>query len=146
MCKSENLTESWISASEFRNILNKLKLHLKDPDFEKLWKRFELIYWLIYLCIRILILPSNCFLIPVLYIKKVIKNYNKTFSSILNRLDVDGLGAVKQTILLKKLGLSRRTEPNNERNTSITAKAEDTKGKAILANNNIICRVPSTVL
>ncbi|KAF4118911.1 EF-hand calcium-binding domain-containing protein 6 isoform X1 [Onychostoma macrolepis] len=79
--KSENLTESWISAPEFRNILNKLKLRLKDPDFEKLWKR----------------------------------------------LDVDGLGAVKQTIFLKKLGLSRRTEPNNERNTSITAKAEDTK-------------------
>ncbi|XP_073698756.1 EF-hand calcium-binding domain-containing protein 6 [Garra rufa] len=45
-----------------------------------------------------------------------------------SRLDVDGLGAVKQTIFLKKLGLSRRTEQNNERNhASITAKAEDTK-------------------
>ncbi|XP_043098980.1 EF-hand calcium-binding domain-containing protein 6 isoform X2 [Puntigrus tetrazona] len=81
LCKSDNLTESWISAPEFRNILSRLKLHLKDPDFEKLWKR----------------------------------------------LDVDGLGAVKHTIFLKKLGLSRRTEPNNERNASITAKAEDTK-------------------
>ncbi|XP_026059644.1 EF-hand calcium-binding domain-containing protein 6 [Carassius auratus] len=84
LCKSDNLTESWISAPEFRNILNKLKLHLKDPDFEKLWRR----------------------------------------------LDVDGFGAVKQTIFLKKLGLSRRTEPNNERNTSISAKAEDTKAPA----------------
>ncbi|RXN04712.1 EF-hand calcium-binding domain-containing 6-like protein [Labeo rohita] len=83
LCKSDNLTESWISAPEFRNILNKLKLHLKDPDLEKLWKR----------------------------------------------LDVDGLGAVKQTIFLKKLGLSRRIEPNNEKNhhTSITAKAENAK-------------------
>ncbi|XP_059409186.1 EF-hand calcium-binding domain-containing protein 6-like [Carassius carassius] len=84
LCKSDNLTESWISAPEFRNILNKLKLHLKDPDFEKLWKR----------------------------------------------LDLDGFGAVKQTIFLKKLGLSRRTEPNNERNTSISVKAEDTKAPA----------------
>ncbi|XP_077061113.1 EF-hand calcium-binding domain-containing protein 6 isoform X2 [Siphateles boraxobius] len=84
-CKSDNLTENWLSAPEFRNILNKLKLHLKDPDFEKLWKR----------------------------------------------LDVDGLGAVKQTIFLKKLGMSR-IEPNNEKNyhTSINAKAEDTKAPA----------------
>ncbi|XDV14800.1 hypothetical protein PO909_014988 [Leuciscus waleckii] len=87
LCKSDNLTENWISATEFRNILNKLKLHLKDPDFEKLWKR----------------------------------------------LDVDGLGAAKQTIFLKKLGLSRRIEPNNEKNyhTSINAKAEDTKARAL---------------
>lgn len=44
---------------------------------------------------------------------------------------MDGLGAAKQTIFLKKLGLSRRIEPNNEKNyhTSINAKAEDTKGK-----------------
>ncbi|XP_073721570.1 EF-hand calcium-binding domain-containing protein 6 isoform X2 [Misgurnus anguillicaudatus] len=84
LCKSD--TESWISAQEFRNILNKLKLHLKDPEFEKLWKR----------------------------------------------LDVDGFGAVKQTILLKKLGLSRRTEANNERNNhvSITAKPEDMKSSS----------------
>ncbi|XP_065110627.1 EF-hand calcium-binding domain-containing protein 6 isoform X2 [Paramisgurnus dabryanus] len=83
LCKSD--TESWISAPEFRNILNKLKLHLKDPEFEKLWKR----------------------------------------------LDVDGFGAVKQTILLKKLGLSRRTEANNERNNHvITAKAEDMKSSS----------------
>uniref|UniRef100_A0A9J8BX58 Si:dkey-256e7.5 n=1 Tax=Cyprinus carpio carpio TaxID=630221 RepID=A0A9J8BX58_CYPCA len=83
LCKSDSLTESWISAPEFRNILNKLKLHLKDNDFEKLWKR----------------------------------------------LDVDGLGAVKQTIFLKKLGLSRRIEPNNEKNyhTCITPKPEETK-------------------
>lgn len=40
LCKSSNVTESWISAPEFRNILRKLKLHLKDPEFEKLWKRF----------------------------------------------------------------------------------------------------------
>ncbi|KAK9980760.1 hypothetical protein ABG768_000349 [Culter alburnus] len=86
LCKSDNFTESWISAPEFRNILNKIKLHLKDPDFEKLWKR----------------------------------------------LDVDGLGAVKQTIFLKKLGLSRRIEPNNEKNyqPSINAKAEETKAPA----------------
>lgn len=55
---------------------------------------------------------------------------------------MDGLGAVKQTIFLKKLGLSRRTEPNNERNTSVTVKAEDTKGKTY---DNIICRLTSTV-
>ncbi|XP_051746043.1 EF-hand calcium-binding domain-containing protein 6 [Ctenopharyngodon idella] len=87
LCKSDNFTESWISAPEFRNILNKLKLHLKDPDFEKLWKR----------------------------------------------LDVDGLGAVKQTIFLKILGLSRRIEPNNEKNyqTSINAKAEETKARTL---------------
>lgn len=44
---------------------------------------------------------------------------------------MDGLGAVKQTIFLKILGLSRRIEPNNEKNyqTSINAKAEETKGK-----------------
>lgn len=44
---------------------------------------------------------------------------------------MDGLGAAKQTIFLKKLGLSRRIEPNNEKNyhTSINAKAEDIKGK-----------------
>ncbi|XP_051558211.1 EF-hand calcium-binding domain-containing protein 6 [Myxocyprinus asiaticus] len=89
LCKADNLSESWISAPEFRNILNKLKLYLKDPEFEKLWKR----------------------------------------------LDVDGLGAVKQTILLKKLGLSRMIEPNNERNypVSCAAKAEDIKapGRAL---------------
>ncbi|XP_067298882.1 EF-hand calcium-binding domain-containing protein 6 [Pseudorasbora parva] len=82
LCKSDNITESWISATEFRNILNKLKLHLKDPDFEKLWRR----------------------------------------------LDMDGLGAVKQTIFLKKLGLSRRIEPHNEKNYN--TKAEDTKAPA----------------
>lgn len=86
VCKSDNVTESWVSATEFRNILNKLKLHLKDPEFEKLWKR----------------------------------------------LDVDGFGAVKQTVLLKKLGLSRRIEPDNERNyhVSITAKAEEIKASS----------------
>ncbi|KAG1956601.1 EF-hand calcium-binding domain-containing protein [Pimephales promelas] len=86
LCKSDSLTENWISAPEFRNILNKLKLPLKDPDFEKLWKR----------------------------------------------LDVDGLGAAKQTIFLQRLGLSRRIEQNNEKNyhTSINAKAEDTKAPA----------------
>ncbi|XP_056593749.1 EF-hand calcium-binding domain-containing protein 6 isoform X1 [Triplophysa dalaica] len=86
LCKSDNVTESWISAPEFRNILNKLKLPLKDPEFEKLWKR----------------------------------------------LDVDGFGAAKQTVLLKKLGLSRRIEPNNEKNhhVSITAKAEDMKASS----------------
>jgi len=43
---------------------------------------------------------------------------------------VDGLGAAKQTVFLQRLGLSRRIEPNNEKNyhTSINAKAEDTKG------------------
>ncbi|TRY84935.1 hypothetical protein DNTS_004026 [Danionella cerebrum] len=66
LCKSGSSTESWISASEFRYLLNKLKLQMKDPDFEKLWKR----------------------------------------------LDVDGFGAVKLTIFLRKLGLSQRIEPN----------------------------------
>ncbi|XP_005168423.1 EF-hand calcium-binding domain-containing protein 6 isoform X2 [Danio rerio] len=83
LCKSDNRTEGWISAPEFRNVLNKLKLHLKDTDFDKLWKR----------------------------------------------LDTDGLGAVKQTIFLKELGLIKRNEPKNDNNyhTSNTFKAEDTK-------------------
>lgn len=46
---------------------------------------------------------------------------------------MDGFGAAKQTVLLKKLGLSRRIEPNNEKkhHVSITAKAEDMKGEQL---------------
>lgn len=49
---------------------------------------------------------------------------------------MDGFGAVKQTVLLKKLKLSSGTEPDNERNyhVSITAKAEEVKGEQFYLN------------
>ncbi|KAL7824283.1 hypothetical protein AOLI_G00329930 [Acnodon oligacanthus] len=63
----ESLSQSWISASQLRDILDKLKLRLRNSVFEQLWKR----------------------------------------------LDTNGIGAVKLTVLLQKLGLDKRSKPTH---------------------------------
>ncbi|XP_007232854.3 EF-hand calcium-binding domain-containing protein 6 [Astyanax mexicanus] len=59
-----SLSQSWISAPQLRNILEKLRLRLQEPVFEQLWKR----------------------------------------------LDSDGIGAVRVSVLLQKLGLDKKNK------------------------------------
>ncbi|XP_066517698.1 EF-hand calcium-binding domain-containing protein 6 isoform X2 [Hoplias malabaricus] len=41
LCEKESWSQSWISATQLRNILEQLKLHLNNPEFEQLWKRLD---------------------------------------------------------------------------------------------------------
>ncbi|KAL7856353.1 hypothetical protein AOLI_G00199570 [Acnodon oligacanthus] len=78
----ESLSQSWISASQLRDILDKLKLRLRNSVFEQLWKR----------------------------------------------LDTNGIGAVKLTVLLQKLGLDKRSNlhtSNKNNQCSSPSKAQD---------------------
>ncbi|KAL6467327.1 hypothetical protein MHYP_G00251310 [Metynnis hypsauchen] len=90
----ESLSQSWISASQLRDILDKLKLRLRSSEFEQLWKR----------------------------------------------LDTNGIGAVKLTVLLQKLGLDKRSNlhtSNKNNQCSSPSKAQD--------NNSIPDTPPSMV-
>ncbi|XP_017537233.1 EF-hand calcium-binding domain-containing protein 6 [Pygocentrus nattereri] len=78
----ESLSQSWISASQLRDLLDKLKLRLRNSEFEQLWKR----------------------------------------------LDTNGIGAVKLTVLLQKLGLDKRSNlhtSNKNNQCSSPSKAQD---------------------
>ncbi|XP_076870217.1 EF-hand calcium-binding domain-containing protein 6 isoform X2 [Brachyhypopomus gauderio] len=39
--EGEAFSQSWMTSSQLRNFLEKLKLRLPKPDFERLWKRFD---------------------------------------------------------------------------------------------------------
>ncbi|XP_035385431.1 EF-hand calcium-binding domain-containing protein 6 [Electrophorus electricus] len=39
--EGESFSQCWISASQLRNILEKLKLRLPKPDFDRFWKRLD---------------------------------------------------------------------------------------------------------